>query len=278
MAASFWSASSWPTHARSIVKAAMQTVDHGLVPLRLARGRLTYLLPFPRRFTGAYVSYDAALAAARRQSLAGYDHDEIATVAFTKMCQLAPWDYPVLFWISSLLPDIDGLVDAGGHMGTKYRAFHPLLRLSTSFRWTVYDLPAIVRAGASLAEKESLAHLKFVDRIGDAGKMPLFLGSGLMQYLDMPLSRLLLQMPSLPPHLILNKVALRKGDSVVTLERIGRSYVPYHMRNEADFIADIAKLGYRQVDRWSIPSLSHAIDTHPEMGRSESAGFYFQLG
>ncbi len=278
MAASSWSGSSWPTHARSIVKAAIQTVDHGLTPLRLARGRLSYLLPFPRRFTGAYASYEAALAAARRQSLAGYDHDEIATVAFTKMCQLAPWDYPVLFWISSLLPDINGLVDAGGHMGTKYRAFQPLLPLSTSFRWTVYDLPAIVRAGRSLAEKEGLAHLHFVDRIEEAGEMPLFLGSGLMQYLDMPLSRLLMTMPSLPRHLILNKVALRKGGSLVTLERIGRSYVPYHMRNEAEFIGDVTRLGYKQVDRWSIPSLSHAIDTHPEMGRSESAGFYFQLG
>ncbi|MBB6486247.1 methyltransferase, TIGR04325 family [Rhizobium lusitanum] len=278
MAASLWFGSSWPAQARSIAKGAVRTVGHGLAPLHLARGRLSYLLPFPRRFTGAYPSYDAAMAAARRRTLAGYDHDEIATVAFGKMCEVAPWDYPVLFWIRNLLPSIDGLVDAGGHMGTKYRAFRSLLPLGVSFQWVVYDLPAIVRAGQSLAEKEGLAHLKFVDRIEDAGRMPLFLGSGLMQYLDMPLSRLLQQMPSLPQHLILNKVALRKGDNIVTLERIGRSYVPYHMRNEADFIADITRLGYKQIDRWTIPSLSHTIDTHPEMGRSESAGFYFQLG
>jgi len=225
-----------------------------------------------------YASYEAAMAAARRQTMAGYDHDEIAPVAFAKMCEVAPWDYPVLFWLCNLLHEINGLVDAGGHMGTKYRAFHPLLPLDRTFRWVVYDLPAIVRAGQSLAEKEGLANLSFVDRIGDAGEMPLLLGSGLMQYLDMPLSGLLSQMPSRPQHLILNKVALRKGNTVVTLERIGRSYVPYHMRNEAEFLDDIARLGYKQVDRWSIPSLSHAIDTHPEFGRSESAGFYFRLG
>lgn len=278
MATSLWSSSSWSNHARMVFRGAKQTAAHGLSPLRLVRGRLNYLSPFPRRFTGAYGSYDAAMAAARRRELAGYDHKEIATVAFAKMCQVTPWDYPVLFWIRSLLPEIDGLIDAGGHMGTKYRAFRPLLPLEGSFRWIVYDLPAIVHAGQDLAQKEGLTGLGFVERIEDAGEMPLFLGSGLMQYLDMPLSGLLMKMPSRPRHLILNKVALRKESTVVTLERIGGSYVPYHMRNEAEFIADITRLGYRQVDRWSIPSLSHAIDTHPELGRSESAGFYFRLG
>ncbi|MGH6810071.1 MAG: hypothetical protein ACREEJ_25010 [Ensifer adhaerens] len=31
------------------------------------------------------------------------------------------------------------------------------------------------------------------------------------------------------------------------------------------------------IDRWTIPSLSHMIETHPELGPSESAGFYFRL-
>ncbi|MGZ9721008.1 methyltransferase, TIGR04325 family [Rhizobium miluonense] len=278
MTNSLWSHLWWAGYAYTILKGTAQAAAYGLAPLRLARGRLNYLSPFPRRFTGAYTTFEAAMVAARRQRLAGYDHDEIAPVAYAKMCEVAPWDYPVLFWLRSLLGEIDGLVDAGGHMGTKYRAFRPLLPLEGSFRWTVYDLPAIIRAGRNLAEKERLTSLHFVNRVEDAGEMPLFLGSGLMQYLDTPLSSLLMQMPSLPHHLILNKVALRKGSTIVTLERIGKSFVPYHMRNEADFVGDIAGLGYRQVDRWSIPALSRAIDTHPELGRSESAGFYFRLG
>jgi putative methyltransferase (TIGR04325 family) len=278
MVTSLQTSSSWSSHARSALKAAAQSVAQGLSPLLAVRGRINYLSPFPRRFTGAYASYEAALAAAQRQSMAGYDHDEIASVAFAKMCEVAPWDYPVLFWIRCLQTEINGLIDAGGHMGTKYRAFGPLLSLSASFRWTVYDLPAIARAGQALAEKQGIEGLYFVERIEDAGATPLFLGSGLMQYLDMPLSSLLRRMPSLPPHLILNKVALRKGNPVITLERIGKSYVPYHVRLESDFLGDISRLGYKQIDRWSIPSLSHVIDTHPELGRSESAGFYFRLG
>lgn len=265
------------SHTRSILKSAAQRAVHAFSPLRAATGRLQYLSPLQRRFTGAYGSFEAAMAAARRRPLAGYDHDEIASVSFAKMCEVAPWDYPVLFWMQSLMPAVDGVIDAGGHMGTKYRAFRTLLPLDGSFRWIVYDLSAIVRAGRSLAERDGLTGLSFVDRIEDAGTMPLFLGSGLMQYLDMPLSDLLKRLPHLPTHLILNKVALRKGGAVVTLERIGKAYVPYHMRDETMFIDDVARLGYRQVDRWSIPSLSHMIDTHPELGRNESAGFYFRL-
>jgi hypothetical protein len=65
---------------------------------------------------------------------------------------------------------------------------------------------------------------------------------------------------------------------VVTLERIGKSHVPYQIRSERAFIGDVQALGYSMVDRWTIPSLSHIIETHPEMGASTGAGFYFRLG
>jgi putative methyltransferase (TIGR04325 family) len=265
-------------NTRSILGETVRSIGRSLSPLRAAGGRLRYLSPFPRRFTGAYGSYEAAFDAAKAMPMAGYDHEEITSVGFSKMCQVLPWDYPVLFWMRSLLQEVDGVIDAGGHMGTKYRAFRPLLPFGESFRWVVYDLPSFIRVGRRLAERDGLTGLSFVDRIEDAGGIPLFLGSGLMQYLDVPLSSLLQRLPALPRHLILNKVALRKNGTVVTLERISGAYVPYQMRDEATFLSDVTQLGYTQVDRWAIPSLSHLIDTHPELGRSESAGFYFRLG
>ena len=65
---------------------------------------------------------------------------------------------------------------------------------------------------------------------------------------------LLARMPAPPRHLLLNKVAFRKGGAVVTLERIGKAYVPYQMRDEAEFLRDIKNAGYRVIDRWSIPT------------------------
>ena len=126
--------------------------------------------------------------------------------------------------------------------------------------------------------QEGITQLRFIDDLSTAPALPVFLGSGLMQYLDRPLSSLLSDLPRLPPHLLLNKVSFRRdGKPVVTLERIGSAYVPYQMRDEASFLQDLQRLGYEQVDRWSIPALSHFIDTHPEIGASESAGFYFRL-
>ncbi len=67
-------------------------------------------------FTGAYSSYEAAFATAKTMPMAGYDHEEIASVGFSKMCQVLPWDYPVMFWMRNLMEEIDGVIDAGGHI------------------------------------------------------------------------------------------------------------------------------------------------------------------
>ena len=262
---------------KSLLRQVMAFAGQTLRPLQAASGRLRYLLPIRRRFTGAYDSFEAAIAVASRGSVAGYDNAEVADVAFEQMCQIAPWDYPVLFWLRSLQSEIDTLIDAGGHMGTKYRAFRHLLQFDPSFRWVVYDVPAIVKAGRARAQRDNCSGLEFVDQIADAGHAPLFLGSGLLQYLDRPFPDLLASMPSLPRHIILNKVALRNGTEIVTLERIGPALVPYRIRDEASFIRGVGDLGYRQVDRWMIPTLSRVIDTHPELGTSHSAGFYFRL-
>src|SRR5688572_7590744 len=74
-------------------------------------------------FRGAFCSYEAALAAVRPGVLAGYDHDAVATMHEDNMQAVVVWDYPVLYWLHRLAPQISCLVDAGGHTGVKYRAF-----------------------------------------------------------------------------------------------------------------------------------------------------------
>ena len=263
--------------AHSASRSAEAVLDKFLKPARVLTGRMRYLSPMPRRFTGAYRSFEDALNAAQRAGrLAGYNHQEVAPVSFEAMCKIAPFDYPVLFWLSRLKGP--GLLDAGGHMGTKFRAFRPLLDLAGDFPWVIYELPEIAKAGRRRALEEGIAQLTFIDDPAQAPALPVFLASGLLQYLDRPLSQLLLELERLPAHLILNKVAFQGDDKpVVTLERIGRAYVPYQRRSEKAFTGELNELGYEQVDRWTIPQLSHVIDTHPELGASESAGFYFRL-
>lgn len=240
---------------------------------RFAKALLRRVKPAPAgpSYRGAFASYSEAMAAVRPDMLAGYDHEEIAPISFERMCQVTLWDYPVLFWLDRLLPGTTRLVDAGGHMGTKFRAFDAHLTLPAGFDWAVYDVPAIVRAGRARAERDGLKGISFYDRLEDTPPADVLLCSGLLQYLDIPLAEMIGRLPQKPRHLILNKVATREGPTVVTLEGFGTAEVPYQVRDHGEFVAQVEALGYSIEDRWSIPDLSR---NHPTFGQSTSRGFY----
>jgi putative methyltransferase (TIGR04325 family) len=250
-------------------------------PFDYARAALNQLLGRLRlretRFRGAFATYEEALAAVRPGLLAGYDNDAIADIAFENMCRIELWDWPVLYWLNRLIPDADYLLDAGGHQGTKFRAFRNHLDLTGRLRWVIYDVPAIVRAGRERAAREGLVGLTFIDSLDDAPAADVFLASGLLQYLDIPLEDLMRRLPALPRHLLLNKVATREGPTVVTLEHFKRAEVPYRIRDRREFVSSLGALGYDVVDEWQIPELSRQIVTHPHLGLSASFGYYARL-
>ncbi|MGB0465985.1 MAG: methyltransferase, TIGR04325 family [Pontibacterium sp.] len=228
------------------------------------------------RFQGAYRTRQAAVAAVPSNLTVGYDNKNVVALNFELMCELAPWDYPVIYWLNRLLPDARQLLDAGGHMGTKYRAFYPYLDL-TAVNWTIYDVPAVAEAGRLRANEDGLNNLVFTASLDEQNTPDIFLASGLLQYLDIPFSGLLTQLPSLPEHLLLNKVALHDAEPVFTLENFGTGLVPYQIRNREAFLSELETLGYRIQDQWHIPALTHAIPTHPEIGHFCNQGFYLIL-
>jgi putative methyltransferase (TIGR04325 family) len=229
------------------------------------------------RFRGAYATIEEATAAIRPGVLAGYDNDAVLLRDFDLMCEIKLQDYPVLFWLRRLAPLTRSLLDAGGHMGTKYRAFRSYLDLDDEIEWIVYDLPTMVRAGRERAKNDGLSRLRFIDSLAEAPDADVLLASGLLQYLDIPFGDLLRELPAMPRHLLLNKVQTREGPSVVTLENFIHAEVPYQIRDRAAFVASLDALGYDIIDEWTIPSLSHEIRTHPHLGSSTSRGYYAKL-
>jgi putative methyltransferase (TIGR04325 family) len=225
------------------------------------------------RFTGAWPTREAALAALPPSEARGYDDPDLAPVSFEAMCRREVWDYPVLHWLHRLLPEGARLLDAGGHLGTKHIAFAPLLDLG-AVDWTVLDTPGIVSAARAAQEVGRIpAALRFVDRPEDAPEADILLASGLLQYLDRPFPEFLDALPARPRHLILNKVATRDGPEVVTHERLERVRVPYRIRNRAAWEESLAALGYAMRDAWAMPALGHRISTHPRLGASTSRGY-----
>lgn len=225
------------------------------------------------RFAGAYPSQAKALAALPANKQAGYDDSSIADVSFKQMCQRHALDYPVVFWLDRLLPQIRAVTDAGGHLGTKYIAFCGVLDLS-GVNWVVYDLPGIIKAARDRQRNHQLpAVIGFESSRENLPKADLLLASGLLQYLDQPFSEFVASLPHRPTYIIMNKVALWSGPKCVTIERIGAGRVPYQIRNRAAFEAEISAMGYGIEDQWDIEGLGHVIATHPWLGQSQSAGY-----
>ncbi|MGQ0581264.1 MAG: methyltransferase, TIGR04325 family [Reyranella sp.] len=227
------------------------------------------------RFRGAFASFDDAVVHVRPGLLAGYDHDRVTSVSREVMQQVPLWDYPILYWLKRLAPEITRLVDAGGHIGVKYRGFGPYLELEL-IDWIVYDLPAQVRAGRAEARPQDRT-LSFVERMEDAPAADVLLASGLMPYLNEPLADLVRRMRVLPRYILLNKVVTRDGPTVVTLENFGVAEVPYHIRNAREIPDALESLGYDIIDIWIIDSLAHRIQTHPELGRATYRGYVARL-
>ena len=241
----------------------------------MALGRLRALRRENVRFRGAFASYDEAMAHVRPGLLPGYDHDRVTPVSRELMQQVPLWDFPVLYWLKQLTPEITRLVDAGGHIGVKYRAFGPYLDLDC-IDWIVYDLPALVKAGRAQVRPQDRT-LSFVERIEDAPAADVLLASGLMPYLNEPLVDLVRRLRAPPRHILLNKVVTRDGPTVVTLENFGVAEVPYHIRDAREVPDALETLGYDIIDSWTIDSLAHRIQTHPELGRATYRGYVARL-
>ena len=264
-----------------LVKVKTAFVRHGFlgVAKKVVRRAQSFL---PRaqvpRFRGTFASYQEAMACVRPGLLAGYDNDAIVDVCFEDMCRILPADARVLILLERLLPDVEYLLDAGGNMGTKYRAFRERLDLDNNVVWIVWDTPAAVRAGRKRAITDGLTALSFVEDIAEAPPADLMLCSGLLQYLDIPFADLMGQLVTKPPHLILNKVATRDGRTIVMLERFGdAAEVPYQIRNREEFLGILDALAYDIVEEWVLPEYSHVITDAPQLGASTSRGYYAKL-
>ncbi|MFT7592985.1 MAG: hypothetical protein ACI8R4_000296 [Paracoccaceae bacterium] len=170
------------------------------------QARLRLKLNRPLRFSGVFPTREQAPSSLPGHRRAAYDNDDVAEVNFAAMTQRMAWDYPVIYWISTLLQKSPqshlSVLDAGGHMGTKYIAFFDLIPVQ-DLTWSGYDLPAILRAARSLQASGTVPEkIRFIDDPGTAGQVDMLLASGLLQYLDVSLAELLGQMAA-PPRYVL---------------------------------------------------------------------------
>ena len=227
-----------------------------------------------RLFRGLYPTFDAAARDVPSGGLSSYDNEASARRVLGEWLGVFPNDYPVLFWLTRLLAEHSCVFDWGGNVGLKYFAYRPYLDYPAALRWIVGEVAAVVELGKDVARREGATALEFTTGLDALAEADVLLAAGVIQFVDDPLARLAAA-PSLPEHLILNKVPVYDMPSAVTLHNMGTAFSPYHLFNRTELLDAIDALGYRLADEWRSPDVACEIPFYARHSIGAYSGFYF---
>ena len=250
------------------------------VPLLRAPLRIAYERYFTRvvsararLFSGIYADFKSAQLAIPKDRLAGFDNKLSVRRVADDVFRIYPMDYPVMFWLTRLLPDARLLFDWGGNIGISYYAFRKHLRYPPDLTWLVAELPAVVEAGIEMARTQSAPGLSFTASLERLDEADILLSAGTLQFIENPFE-VLQGLKRLPRHILLNKLPVYSMPGAVTLQNMGPSLAPNHLFNKSEFIDHFAKLGYQKIDEWDT-ELSCHIPFFPEHSIPAYTGYYF---
>lgn len=251
-----------------------------LPPLRVLHERIYErefgkVVPWARRFRGVYANFDEAIRAAPATKPVGYNNPGAA--AFMRASrELSISDYPVLFWLQKALQDSPTLLDIGGYVGICYYTYRHYLDYPEDLEWVIQDVPAVVDVGIEIARNQDSRGLAFTRQITSELTSQTVLAAGSLQFIEKSFPELLLQMGSLPTHLIVTQTPLTKLPDFVTLQDLGPAVCPYRIFNRTKFIESTEALGYKLMDSWDNNELSCHIPLHPERSVQSYSGLYFR--
>lgn len=228
-------------------------------------------------FRGVYADFEIAAHSAPRSMPLGYDRPEMAALYRGSLNRLNPQDYPVLYWMRPAIERATRIFDLGGHVGVSYYGFERHLHYPDALTWTVYDVPAVTREGAALAQRRGRTQLRFTTRFGDADGADILLAAGSLQYVeDGFLHRGLAQLRHKPRHVIIQRTPLHEHKAFVTLQATGPAFCPYNVAHRQTFIDGLTTIGYELVDSWAC-ARPLEIPFHPECYVPHYSGLYLKL-
>jgi putative methyltransferase (TIGR04325 family) len=227
-------------------------------------------------FWGVYSTFAEAVAAAPPTKEIGYDHDGPAQMYRPLMDKVEPSEYAVLYWLERALPPGGRIFDFGGHVGLKFYAFRSIGAIPPPVKWTVYDVPAVVRSGRDLARNRRETDLSFTETFEDASGVDVFLGLGALQYVEDPLPVWIKRLKAPPRTVILGSMPMVEGERYVTLQNIGTAFCPYLIEDATAVIAGMEGLGYSLRHRWKNLEKRCEISDQPERSVWEYTSLHFE--
>jgi putative methyltransferase (TIGR04325 family) len=188
-----------------------------------------------------------------------------------------PSDYPVLFHMHKLMPEVRSLFDLGGNAGNLFYCYSKYLNLPQDFIWSVQDVAPTVEFGRRLARERGEHRLNFTEDLQAINGHDVLLASGALHYVEPSLPNLLRGLSSKPKHVIVNRTPMTTVKSVVTVQDAGTYQAACKTILRQELISGMDELGYDLVDRWSVPELFVRIPFYPEYSVPEYTGLYFRV-
>ncbi len=105
----------------------------------------------------------------------------------------------------------------------------------------------------------------------------LFMANGSLQYLEWELHEKLQALSRRPKYLIINMTPLHPNTKTITLNSIGTSFCPYHIRRESDFMEGLRSIGYELIDVWNNEEKKCRIAFESERSLSYYRGAIFKF-
>jgi putative methyltransferase (TIGR04325 family) len=151
-------------------------------------------------------------------------------------------DYPLLFWLSRVLPAAGRVFDFGGHIGLARCSFDRYLRFPEALVWEVCDVPAVVEEGRRFAASMQISSLRFTTERSGADGADVLFSSGALQYLEDGPAELLRPLKAPPKHVLLNLLPVHPSRRSMTLQSIGTAYCPYQIFEERSLVHSFEQL------------------------------------
>lgn len=237
-------------------------------------------------FWGVFDTFDAAQAAAPHTKKIGYNDPDLAK-DYRRMLEQNNWentesmirsyDYPVLFWLKSLLhKDCNKIIDFGGNVGIHYYTYSQYLEYPENLEWTICEVPEIAEIGKELGESRAANCLFFTSDWDSFNQKDIFIASGSIQYVQ-DLATTLDRYAQKPKHLLINRLPLYDGMRFVTLQNGGQVFYPQFVFNKTEFIESIRQIGYELIDLWEDRNDNCYIPGHQDRSVNCYSGLYAKL-
>ena len=229
-------------------------------------------------FLGVFDTFEEAAASAPATRPVGYDNPQSASMYVSdEYMRMQPHDYPAALWLArSLHEGHRGIADLGGSVGIKFYAFSRVVDYPSDMRWTVIEVPAVVKAGVELSDTHGGGpRLMFCESRAAIDGAETLIASGSLQYLPRTLADILRSWEAMPRRIIVNATPLHESRSFYTLNSIGTAFCPYRVSSRAEFVAELSDLGYSLRDEWRRAGKLLRLPFDPGYGDVPYCGFCF---